>query len=279
MKKHPKVYLVTGAGGYIGSHVIKELLNHGHTVLAVDRNFENVDKRAIKVNIQIFDNKNVWGGLPIKPDVLIHLAIRDGFNHNSSAHFEDLPKNYFFFKTMLEAGLKQLVVMSTMHEIGYFEGMVTENTPTNPANLYGIAKNALRQCLNTIKTDATIQWLRGFYITGDDRLNHSVFAKILESEAKGELTFPLNSGKNQYDFLDINDLARQIVAVSEQTKITGIINCCSGKPMSLKERVENFITKNKLKIKPKYNVFPDRPYDSPIIYGDVSKINQILGKK
>lgn len=278
MKTDSKVYLVTGAGGYIGSHVTKELLDRGHKVLAIDSHFERVDKRAIKVVTQIFDNKNIWNELPIKPDVLIHLAVRDGFNHNSSAHFEDLPKNYFFFKTMIEAGLKQLIIMGTMHEVGYFEGMIRENTPTNPANLYGISKNALRQCLSTIKTDAVIQWLRGFYVVGDDKFNHSIFAKILAAEEKGLSTFPLNSGKNQYDFLDINELAKQIVLISEQTKITGIINCCSGKPVSLRKQVEWFITKNHLKIKPEYNVFPDRPYDSPIIYGDVSKINQILDK-
>lgn len=47
-------------------------------------------------------------------------------------------------------------------------------------------------------------------------------------------------------------------------------------PISLAERVEQFIQEHGLKIKLEYGAFPDRPYDSPCIYGNPSKINQIL---
>lgn len=53
---------------------------------------------------------------------------------------------------------------------------------------------------------------------------------------------------------------------------------CSGKPVPLEERVEQFISDNSLDISLEYNVFPDRPYDSPIIYGDASKIKAIIDK-
>ena len=56
----------------------------------------------------------------------------------------------------------------------------------------------------------------------------------------------------------------------------GIINCCSGNPISLAEAVENFINQNGFNIKLNYGAFPDRPYDSPCIYGDNSKIQIIL---
>ena len=49
--------------------------------------------------------------------------------------------------------------------------------------------------------------------------------------------------------------------------------------MSLGDRMNQFIDENKLDIKLEYGVFPDRPYDSPIIYGDNSKIKTILEKK
>ena len=60
--------------------------------------------------------------------------------------------------------------------------------------------------------------------------------------------------------------------------VNGIINICSGKPVSLRERVEQFVKENNLSIKLQYGAFPDRPYDSPIIYGDDKKIKRILGK-
>ena len=69
-----------------------------------------------------------------------------------------------------------------------------------------------------------------------------------------------------YDFIDIEELSAQI---EERilSKEKGIFNCCSGKPKSLRTAVEEFITKHNLKIKPKYNVFPARTYDSMATWG------------
>lgn len=86
--------------------------------------------------------------------------------------------------------------------------------------------------------------IRAFYITGDDQNNKSVFSKILELAQQGKETFPFTSGKNKYDFIEINQLAEQISAASIQTEITGIINVCSGKAISLKDKVEDFLIQN-----------------------------------
>ena len=174
-----------------------------------------------------------------------------------------------------------MVVMGSMHEVGYWEGAIDEYTPTNPKSLYGIAKNSLRQiCLELVngKKDVCMQWIRGFYILGDDLKNNSIFSKIMKADMEGKKTFPFTSGKNKYDFIKVNDLARQIVAVTEQTEIEGVINCCTGKPHSLAEEVENFIHEHNLKIKLEYGAYPDRPYDSPGIWGDPEKINRILSE-
>ena len=70
-----------------------------------------------------------------------------------------------------------------------------------------------------------------------------------------------------------------ISKASLQTDITGIINCCSGKPVSLKEKVESFLKENNLKIKLEYGVFPDRAYDSPAIWGNNNIISEIIKKE
>ena len=61
-----------------------------------------------------------------------------------------------------------------------------------------------------------------------------------------------------------------------QDKVNGIINCCSGKPISLAQKVESFIKEHGYKIKLEYGAYPDRPYDSPAVWGDNTKINKIL---
>ena len=172
-----------------------------------------------------------------------------------------------------------MVVMGSMHEVGYWEGAIDEHTPTNPKSLYGIAKNTLRQiCLELAagKEDVCLQWIRGFYILGDDLKNNSVFSKILKADMEGKEKFPFTSGKNQYDFIKVNELSEQIVAVAEQTEIAGVINCCTGKPHSLAEEAEAFIKEHKLNIQLEYGAFPDRAYDSPGVWGNPDKINKIL---
>ena len=91
--------------------------------------------------------------------------------------------------------------------------------------------------------------------------------------------FPFTTGKTKYDFINVDELAEQISKAVTQTDVTGIINCCSGNPITLAERVENFIKEHKLKIRLNYGAFPDRPYDSPIIFGDNEKIRQIMSSK
>lgn len=270
--------LVTGSGGYIGRHVVKTLLDMGHNVIAADFNNDSVDERAFKINESIFNLKeNAYKALN-EPDICLHMAWRNGFVHNNPTHMEDLSAHFTFLKNMINGGVKKVAVMGTMHEIGYWEGAIDENTPCDPLSLYGVAKNALRQSLLQIMQgkDVDFYWLRAFYILGDDLRNHSIFSKIIKMEEEGKKTFPFTSGKNLYDFITVDDLAKQIAMSITQEEITGIINVCTGKPVSLSEKVNEFITQNNLKIRPQYGAFPDRKYDSPGIWGDATKINEII---
>ena len=61
-----------------------------------------------------------------------------------------------------------------------------------------------------------------------------------------------------------------------QSEVDGIINCCTGQPITLAERVERYIKDNDLNITLDFGAFPDRPYDSPGVWGDATKIKQIM---
>lgn len=272
--------LVTGANGYIGRHVVSSLLDRDVEVIACDINTDNVDLRATRIHFDLFNipDSNIFELLG-SPDVCLHMAWRNGFVHNAPSQMGDLSSHYRFLTALLDGGLKHLVVMGTMHEVGYWEGAIDENTPCNPLSMYGVAKNALRQSMEIYckQNDAILQWLRCYYILGDDRHNNSIFCKILKAAEEGKKSFPFTTGKNKYDFINVDELARMISAVVTQREINGIINCCTGTPISLAERVESFIQEHNLDIKLEYGVFPDRAYDSPCVYGDSTRINKILG--
>ncbi len=271
--------LVTGANGYLGQGIVKHIIDCGHEVIAVDFAVDHVDDRAEKVACDLFsiDDPYLYFG---KPSVLLHLAWRDGFVHYSNAHIDDLPKHFSFVKSFAESDVNKIAVMGSMHEIGFFEGSIKEDTPCNPTTPYGISKNALRNLTSMLcnQKDKLFQWFRGYYIVGNSQYGSSIFSKITAAEAEGKEEFPFTMGKNQFDFIDYEDFCEQVARATVQDDILGIINIGSGHPEKLADRVERFIIENAYKIKLRYGAFPDRPYDSKAVWGDNSKIQKIMSK-
>lgn len=272
--------LITGANGYIGQGVVSEFVQRGVDVIASDISIDNIKDDICKISGNIFELEDPYTYLH-EPDILVHLAWRDGFKHNADSHMIDLPKHYFFLKKMMDSGVKKVCVMGSMHEVGFYEGSINENTPCNPMSLYGIAKNALRNAVSLYAEERKIDfmWLRGYYIVGHAEYGSSIFSKIVQAVREGKKEFPFTTGQNQYDFLKYEDFCKQVVSAALQDDIKGIINCCSGYPQKLADAVEDFIKEKKYPIKLKYGVYPERAYDSKAVWGDAKMINEIMAKE
>ncbi|KKF54126.1 NAD-dependent epimerase/dehydratase family protein [Streptococcus uberis] len=269
--------LVTGANGYLGKGVVKELLDKGYQVIATDFKSNYIDSRATIFEEDLFKIDNPFEHFG-KPDILIHMAWRDGFVHNSINHINDLPLHYNFIENMIKSGLKHVTVLGSMHEVGFYEGAIAENTPTNPQSLYGISKDALRNAVSLLckQNSIVFQWLRGFYIVGNTSDGSSIFSKIIQADLDGKTEFPFTLGLNQFDFINYDEFCNAVALSATQEKIIGIINICSGHPEKLADRVERFIKDNNLNIKLQYGAFPDRPYDSKAVWGSNRKLSLII---
>jgi nucleoside-diphosphate-sugar epimerase len=272
--------MVTGADGYIGRGVVTQLLGAGHEVVACGYSAPDVPPSG-NLTVRVGDVFDPTFSFESLPNALLHLAWRNGFRHNDVSHLEDLPRHYEFIGRALDAGVPRIAVMGSMHEVGYHEGAVTDDTPCNPTTPYGVAKNALRQLTGELcrQRGAKMQWLRGFYLVSADGRGSSVFAKLVQADREDKVEFPFTSGRNAYDFLPYDEFCRQVVAVVTQDEVCGIINVCSGRPVALGDYIEGFIRRNDLKIRLAYGKYPDRPYDSPAIWGDDAKIRKILAKQ
>ena len=272
--------LVTGANGYLGQGVVDALIENGHRVVAADFSTKYVNEKAERKECDLFSIENPYEYFG-KPDAVLHMAWRDGFVHYSESHIADLPKHYHFLKAMVDAGVGKVSAMGSMHEIGFYEGSINEDTPCHPMSLYGIGKDALRNCvaMMTNGKDTEWQWLRGYYIVGHSEFGNSIFSKISAAAREGKTDFPFTMGQNQFDFIDYDQFCKQVAAAVGQNEINGIINICSGKPEKLADRVERFIKEHNYQIKLNYGAFPDRPYDSKAVWGDNKKIMKILENK
>lgn len=273
---------VTGAGGYIGRHVVTAVADLGYEPIAVVRpgrgGTVSLDPRARVVEADLLaEGTDVSALLTDDTVAFIHLAWQDGFVHNAPSHLRYVGRHLDVLTAAAEAGVPRVVALGTMHEIGYWEGPIDESTPSAPRSLYGIAKDALRRsALLTLADKVEFAWLRCFYIYGDDRRSNSIFGRLLDAADAGRETFPFTSGRNRFDFIHVDELARQIAAAAVTPGEVGIINCATGRPVSLADQVEAFIEDHGLDIRLEYGAFPDRPYDSPGVWGDASRIQVIM---
>ncbi|MDB5199928.1 MAG: NAD(P)-dependent oxidoreductase [Chitinophagaceae bacterium] len=275
--------LVTGATGFVGRHVINELLKYDHEIIAAVRNKDALITHRGKVKIIEFDlanlqDKNYYFELN-QPDILIHLAWQGLPNYKEIFHVaKNLPTHSAFLKNMIENGLQNLVVTGTCFEYGIKDGCLSEEIQSNPQNSYAVAKDELRKFLEVLRKERyfNLKWIRLFYMYGKGQNPNSLLSQLETALAKGDKTFNMSGGEQLRDYLPIEKVAEYIVAIALQNKITGIINCCSGVPIKVKTLIEQYLEKNNKKINLNLGYYPYPDYEAIAFWGDNTKLKNIL---
>ena len=84
----------------------------------------------------------------------------------------------------------------------------------------------------------------------------------------------MSGGEQLRDYLSVDDVAANIVSCSLQTQINGIINCCSGKPISVRSFVENYLKKRNIEMKLNLGFYPYADYEPMAFWGDRTKLQK-----
>lgn len=276
--------LVTGATGFVGSHVVPLLLKAGHRVVATCRSREKARgfefHDGVKwIEFDVFDLPEAPFDFFGQPDCLIHLAWAGLPNYKDEFHLtENLPADAVFLTAMLEGGLKHLLVTGTCFEYGMQEGELTEDHPGLAETPYGIAKNRLREQIEPVATrcGATFQWARLFYLYGPGQSERTLFAQLQAAIDSGASSFDMSGGQQVRDFLRIDKVAEYLVAIVSQDEISGIINVCSGRKARLLELVEEYLDKRKAKIELNLGIYPYPDWEPFRFWGDSMKLQRIL---
>ena len=276
--------LVTGATGFIGNYVITELLKYNFDVIAsgVETKKEIHSEWLGKVTYKHADlneNREDWFSYFNKPDIIIHLSWEGLPNYRELFHIErNLPNNYFFLKKMIENGLKKVVVIGTCFEYGIQTGLLKEDLETKPNNPYGLAKDCLRKFIYELQKniDFDLKWIRLFYMYGKGQSHNSILSQLEAALKRDDKIFNMSGGEQLRDYLPVEKVAEYIVKISMQDKISGIINCCSGKPVSIRELVENYLAEKNKSIELNLGYYPYPDYEPMAFWGNTKKLKKAL---
>lgn len=274
---------VTGASGFVGRHVLAELSKNQADIIAVTRDAKRLQAVPSGVRVVQMDIASPGGDCFTQigsPDVLIHLAWDGLPNYKSLHHIEsELPKQYLFLKTLIEAGLPSLFVAGTCFEYGMQSGELAEDVKPAPNNSYSYAKDALHQQLEFLKASKPFNliWGRLFYMFGEGQSVTSIYSQLKDAVIRGDSVFNMSGGEQLRDYLPVTEVAQKIVqlALSDRAD-SGVVNVCSGKPVSVRRLVEQWLEENGWQIKLNLGHYPYPDYEPLAYWGDAAKLDTVL---
>jgi dTDP-6-deoxy-L-talose 4-dehydrogenase (NAD+) len=180
---------------------------------------------------------------------------------------------------MVGSGLDNITITGTCFEYGLLEGCLTEDMDTRPATTYGLAKDTLRKFVEALQNTFSFKfkWLRLFYPFGPGQGPKSLYGQMESAVAAKNEEFNMSAGEQLRDYLPVEKMAGYIVKTALQDEINGVINCCSGKPISVRTFVENYFKEHNHLINLNLGYYPYPDYEPFAFWGDIGKLTRAIG--
>ena len=272
---------ITGATGFIGRHVRNALANTDHDVVLVARSVERVGEklaREVVIVTDLNESRIDWFELFGKPDAVLHLAWGGLPNYMDNCHLEvELPMQSKFLATLIDSGLKKLVVTGTCYEYGISSGALSEDQETNPNTPYGIAKDRLRKELFELRSTQhfDLTWARIFYPYGEGQSEKSLYPQLMKAISSNKKKFTMGSGRQVLDFIPVEKVASALLLFLTASNCRDVVNIGSGKPQSVADFVKDQILNFHSDIVLQPGSVSDREYESVSFWSDNSRFNSI----
>lgn len=272
---------VTGASGFIGTHLLHALVSRGAEVVAIDRQPLRQEIAGVRfVALDLADAAPDSFGAIGTPDMLVHLAWGGLPNYLSLHHFEEeLPRQYRFLRNMVEGGLKALLVTGTCYEYGMCDGELDESRLPMPANPYAFAKVALLEQLRFLqaKLPFALSWARLFYMWGEGQAPTSIYPLLQTAIRNGDARFPMSAGEQLRDYLPVPEVVELLASLALRAQDDGVVNICSGVPVSIRTLVERWIAESGSGIVPDLGRYPYPTYEPLAFWGSPAKRRALIG--
>jgi nucleoside-diphosphate-sugar epimerase len=270
--------LVTGAGGFIGRQVVSELLRRGEEVHSADL-ASSPSSDAVCHRVDLLD-ESVADELiaRLRPTHLVHLAwyAEHGKFWNSPLNLDWVAASEKLFRSFAAHSGQRAVFAGTCAEYDWTHSHLSEDaTPSNPATLYGICKNNLRQNVQAIarQSQLSVAWARIFFPYGPGEDARRFIPSVLNA-LLGKRPAIVRNGSHVRDFLHVQDVARAFAAILH-CPVQGIINVASGEPAKLGDIAKILAELAGAESLLEIQQSPATPDNPAVLTADVAKLRSI----
>ena len=275
--------LLTGASGFVGSNVLRQLVGEGGAeVAALVRNpgeawrIQDELPRIDVWPIGLDDEAKLAKAIDAyRPTHLVHLAWSGvlGKNRNDASQHLNVSRTMRLLEAALRAGTKHFIGLGSQAEYGPCQARIDESTPAAPTTMYGAAK--LEACRTAARlcelSGARFAWLRLFSSYGPrdnpEWMIPYIILKLLHRERPS-----VTAAEQLWDYLYVEDAAAAIVAVARSQSASGVFNLGSGTAPPLRDIIEKVRDAIDAKLPVGFGEVPYRPDQVMHLEADIGRL-------
>ncbi len=232
--------LVTGASGFVGSHLVECLVARGARVAILRRASSDLHRLAgVRHAVELIEGDlasidAARGEIEaFGPDTVFHLAWNGvaGPRRDDAAPVEEnLLGSLELLRVAASAGCRTVVALGSQAEYAPREGPLAEDAPTDPATWYGLSKACTHLLARRLAADLGVRfaWIRLFSAYGPGDHPSALIPSLIRSLLAGERP-ALTAGDQLWDYLYIADAVEAIRLVAETPGAEGTFNLGSGR--------------------------------------------------
>lgn len=241
-----RVFL-TGATGFLGGEIARQLLARGHDCAALARGeigetrLAALAGRVSVVRGDLFSPGSYRDALrQFQPDALIHCAWRGvaGAERNDLAQLENIVASARLAEAAIESGARAIIGAGSQAEYGAKPGPVSESDPASPETLYGVAKLAAAGTfLNLARAQGRrAAWGRVFSLYGPGDEGPWLVPALIRA-FRARQAPELTACEQIWEFTHVRDAARAFVDLAEAPEAHGVFNVGAAAPIVLRDAV------------------------------------------
>jgi nucleoside-diphosphate-sugar epimerase len=273
---------VTGGGGFIGTHLLRTLLDDGCHVLALippGRPHPHPARGGGELEVvegTLADRGILEAALSgFEPEAAFHLAwcARPGY-HDAPVNVPLLRDSLGLFECLIDLGCPRIVSTGTCMEYDLRAGYLHEDSPTRATTLYAASKLSLGLMGRQMAANAGVKfvWARFFSIYGPGERKHRLLPSLTAALCAGQ-SFPATPGEQVRDYMYVKDVASALWFAAREG-LDGTYNVSSGDPITVRRFIETVEEMLACDGRVEMGALPYREWEPMFIVGNNQKLRQ-----